>query len=247
MQQAQTVFKPVFPTQPYNLTASLNVQQQKAEQCSLERFKAALADLFIRGTELRSDESAVQTKATVALSKILGIAQDIYGKASISEKEELMAHLRQRCRADGLKKIDKRTTIFHLLSRQFRGSDRKQASADAKILDRADKEKQTEKTFCDWVKELGGLNNIKNYNPTSVDRDGSRTVRPKKENAPFRKWQRVASISENVPDALKELAIGVEYTIVRHSDGRVDIMAYGEVKDSDQKPQQSQVITKSSE
>jgi len=246
MEQAQTIVKQHFPIQLYNFAAPLIVQPEKNEQSNLEKFKVALTDIFTRGRDLRSDENVVQDKATVALSKILGIAQDIYGKSSISEKEELMAHLRQRCRADGLKKIDKRTTIFHLLSRQLRGSDRKQASADAKILDRADKEGQCEKTFSEWVKNLGGLNNIKNHNSTPVD-GIVKTAKPKKENAPSRTWRRVASIAENVPDALNALVVGVSYTIVRHSDGRVDIMAYDEIKAGDQKPSQEVVTSDSSE
>jgi hypothetical protein len=53
-----------------------------------------------------------------------------------------------------------RTTEFHLLSRLLRKSDRRQASADAKILIRAHNEGQTEETFSEWVKGLGGLNAI---------------------------------------------------------------------------------------
>jgi hypothetical protein len=180
MNLTQTQSKPQYSIQPYYLHSPLDMQPEKekldssemlkalvaspveAKLDNLEMFKAAVTDLFIRGMKLRNQVNTAQDTATVALPKILGIAQDIYGKASITEKEELMEYLRERCRADGMKRITRRTTIFHLLSRQLGGSDTKQASSDAKILDRADKDGQTEQTFCEWVTSLGGLNSIKN-------------------------------------------------------------------------------------
>jgi len=232
MNQTQVQSKPKYSIQPYNELSALNTKPEKDKLDSLELFKAALTDLFIRGMELRTQANTTQDKATIAMSKILGIAQEIYGKASITEKDELMAHLRQRCRSDGMKTITKRTTIFHLLSRQLRASDTKQASSDAKILIRADKDRQTEQTFCEWVKGLGGLNSIKNEKST-VHGKGPNVATPKKDKS-FRKWRCVTSISENVPDALKELDVGVSYTIVRHGSGRIDISILEEAKSNDE-------------
>lgn len=238
MEQAQTTYKQKFSVQPYNLTAALKTQPPQADQSNLEKFKAAITDLFIRGRDLRNDERGIQDKATVALSKILGIAQDIYGKASILEKEELMDHLRQRCRSDGLKKIDKRTTIFHLLSRQFRGSDRKQASSDAKILDRADKEGQSEKTFCDWVKNLGGLNNIKNSSALKNQKSDNPKKTSETESKPKHKHERkfvVAFHDEAIPGMFKHLTKEKIYParLFRFPDGSVKIAVYDEVEKSD--------------
>lgn len=235
--------KPKFSIHPDSTLSALHMQPAKNDLDHLTRFKTALDDLFVRGLDLRSQENAAQGKATVALSKILGIAQDIYGKAGITEKEELMAHLRKRCRANGLKTITKRTTIFHLLSRQLRGSDTKQASSDAKILDRADKDGQTEQTFCEWVTSLGGLNSIKNEKSTV--RAKNTNVATQKNDKPFLKWRCVTSISENVPDALKELDVGVNYTIVRHSDGRIDISILEAAKSIDEELAPIPVVTES--
>lgn len=253
MNLTQTQSKPNYSSQPYCLPSPLDMQPEnekldsseilkalvappeETKLDSLEMFKAAITDLFIRGMKLRNQVNTAQDTATVALSKILGIAQDIYGKASITEKEELMAYLRQRCRADGMKTITKRTTIFHLLSRQLRGSDTKQASSDAKILDRADKDRQTEQTFCEWVTGLGGLNSIKNNKPnkppgSSQPKQQSEKTQKSQDGSHERKFV-VWLYDDKVPGMFKHLVEEKIYIcrLVRLSDGSVKIAVYEEI------------------
>lgn len=254
MQLAQPLTKPAYSIQPYNVTAALTVQPketiepcnvaatltaqtEETEQSRLDKFKAALDDIFVRGLNLRKHENSGHDKATIALSKLLGIAQDIYGKAGIVEKEELMAYLRQRCRSDGLKKFDKRTTIFHLLSRQFRGSDSKQASSDAKILDRADREGETEQTFCAWVKKHNGLNNIKISSIKRPQASATHKLAQKTQDTGNHTHDRkfvVCLYNDEIPGMFLHLTKEKIYPakLVRFSDGTVKIAVYEKIDQS---------------
>ena len=235
---AALTVQPKETVQPYDITAKSTVQPEETEQSRLDKFKAALDDIFVRGLAMRKHENSGHDKATIALSKILGIAQDIYGKAGIVEKEELITYLRQRCRSDGLKKIDKRTTIFHLLSRQFRGSDSKQASSDAKILDRADREGETEQTFCAWVKKLNGLNNIKIASVKRPQASDTPKRTPKTQDTGNDTHERkfvVCLYDDKIPGMFLHLTKEKVYAakLVRFSDDTVKIAVYEKVDKSD--------------
>ena len=236
MNQTQTQSKPSYSVVPYVAIPALNLQPVENKPSTLEKFKAAISEIFIYGIDICTHERTTQDKATSALSKILGAVQDVYGKASILEKDELMAYLRQRCRADGMKKIDKRTTIFHLFSRQLRHSDRKQASSDAKILIRADEEGQTEQSFEAWVKKNGGLNNIKNDTREKVPptrQPTEKTEKPKNTGKQTHERKFVATLIDNaIPGMFKHLTADKVYSamVVHLSDGTIKIAVYDEIE-----------------
>jgi hypothetical protein len=119
-----------------------------------------LSAIYALGNELRIEADGVQDKAIAGLAKILGVRRKFFDSATPEAIVALMNGLYKECKDRGLKGKTARTTEFHFLSRIFRKSDRKQASADAKILIRAYDEGQTEETFAAWVKVHKGLNNI---------------------------------------------------------------------------------------
>ncbi|MGF6775845.1 hypothetical protein [Paraburkholderia sp. GAS334] len=131
----------------------------------LKSFDNELTEIFTLGFRLRQEENThqgkVQTNAIAALAKILGVRRRYFDAATPEAVVALMNELHEKCKTScGLKQRNSNTTEFHLLSRIFRGSDRKQASADAKILIRAHDEGQTEQTFAAWVAENKNLTNI---------------------------------------------------------------------------------------
>ncbi|HZW13542.1 MAG TPA: hypothetical protein VFF81_10170 [Noviherbaspirillum sp.] len=130
----------------------------------LPMFRKELDQIFVLGVELDKEEreysGKVQGNAINGLAKILGVRRTYFDSATPEANKALFDELYQRCRTNGLKGKTSRTTEFHFLSRLLRQSDRKQASADAKVLLRAHTAGQTEQTFPEWVKNLGGLNKI---------------------------------------------------------------------------------------
>lgn len=100
-----------------------------------------------------------QARAVYALSKILGIYNKYFKDASETDYSALMNNLRLKFQVAK----NSKTTPFHLLSRQYRGNDTKQASSDAKILILADKLGKDENTFSAWIFECKGLNEAKNF------------------------------------------------------------------------------------
>ncbi|NHH82137.1 enoyl-CoA hydratase/isomerase family protein [Burkholderia gladioli] len=132
----------------------------------LNEFRSELRELNQIDKDAHSADSEyhskAQAKAVSALAKIMGIRRAYFDEAAPEVTAALMETLRQWCRSNGIKNISKRTTEFHLLSRFFRKSDRRQASADALVLIRAHNEGQTEQTFPQWVADKGGLTAARN-------------------------------------------------------------------------------------
>ncbi|WP_146124320.1 hypothetical protein [Burkholderia multivorans] len=131
----------------------------------LPQFRAALSEIFDLGKEITEVEEEfrtnIQDRAIAGLAKILEVRRAYFDSATPEISKVLLDDLYQQCKNHGLKGRTIRTTEFHLLSRLLRNSDRKQASADAKILIRAHNEGQTSETFPEWVKKLNGLSAIR--------------------------------------------------------------------------------------
>lgn len=132
---------------------------------TLPLFRKDLDEIFDLGAnqmEVEKDyQGKAQEKAVKGLAKILGVRRKYFDGITPEVSKALFDDLLEQCKNRNLKvRPTERTTEFHLLSRLYRQSDRKQASADAKILIRAQNEQQTEATFAGWVKDLKGLNSI---------------------------------------------------------------------------------------
>ncbi|WP_430227065.1 hypothetical protein [Paraburkholderia tropica] len=136
------------------------------EKSVLPLFRNELNSLFAVGQALKQLENEchgkVQEKAIASLAEILGIRQRYFNpvEGAPEATSVLLDDLYQQCKNHNLKGRTKRTTEFHLFSRLLRGSDRKQASADAKILIRAHNAGQTAQTFAAWVAKQGSLSSI---------------------------------------------------------------------------------------
>lgn len=163
--------KPEQPTsseQHENLpqpTASTYTRPAFEQDKVLPGYRKKLIEIFEFGAKLNENakeyQGKIQEKAINGLAKILGVRRMYFDETTPEVSRILFDELYEQCVNQGLKGRNKQTTEFHLLSKLLRQSDRKQASADAKVLIRAHNEKQTEKTFPNWVKNLGGLNNIR--------------------------------------------------------------------------------------
>jgi hypothetical protein len=151
-------------TEEVQSSASTMTRPVFDEDKILPVFRKELGEIFNLGTRLdqieKEHQGKVQDKAIKALAKILGVRRKYFDGITPEVDKVLFEDLYQQCKNHGLKGRTKRTTEFHLLSRLYRQSDRKQASADAKILIRAHNEGQTAATLDEWVKRLGGLNSI---------------------------------------------------------------------------------------
>lgn len=129
----------------------------------LPRFHKAINTVVDAGKSLKEREDErnkkTQREAIHALGGILGIFHEYFLPIADDEKatKVLMSVLYEQCNR---KQKSSRTSVFHLFSMILRGDDRKQASADAKILKRAYSEGVTEQTFSDWVQSHGSLTNI---------------------------------------------------------------------------------------
>lgn len=99
----------------------------------------------------------VQSRAVHDLAKIIGIHDKYFKNVAAHQTYILMQELRKKI---GIAE-NKKTTAFHLLSRQYRGNDTRQASADAKILNYAYELEKNEHTFSQWIFDCGGLNAAK--------------------------------------------------------------------------------------
>lgn len=107
----------------------------------------------------------------------------------------------------------------------FRQSDRRQASADAKILKFAHAEGVTEESFAAWVERYGTLSKILRQAPSELEESPKRTTKRK----PVLRWIAAAQVpdtdAEEALAALKRLADGKIYNIViHHNNGRFEIM-----------------------
>lgn len=228
-----------IPTKPAKPEKRITKKSQSEKfKLKKKQFEGALLDIYRYGLECNT--AIAKIEATIAepitntaipgLAKILGTYRTYFDNADEAEKTNLFEILVQKCRTDFGKstvvKSDKRTTEWHLLSRMFRHSDRRQASADAKILRFAHAEGVTEDTFAAWVKKYGTLSNILKGIPAERAEEKPKKVTNAK---PFLRWVTAAQVPDTNPqealDALKRLADGKPYRIaITHHHGRFDIM-----------------------
>lgn len=214
-------------------------KKSQAERFKLKKqeFNDALLDLYRCG--MAYDVAIAKINATIlepalnavipGLAKILGTYRAYFDNTNEVERAQLRKILVQKCRTDfgkaSLVKSDKRTTEWHLLSRMFRQSDRRQASSDAKILKFAHAEGVTEESFASWVNKYGTLSNILKGIPAERAEEIPEKVKKAK---PFLRWVTAAQVPDTDPqealDALKKLADGKIYKIaIWHHHGRFDI------------------------
>ncbi|WP_423680490.1 hypothetical protein [Undibacterium sp. WLHG33] len=225
---------------PTKLVSSEKRNTKKPESAKFKlkkkQFHGALLDIFTYGMECNRAIATLQ--ATIAepisnaaipgLAKILGIYREYFDNTEGAERDKLFQILVQKCRTNFGKstviKSDKRTTEWHLLSRMFRQSERRQASSDAKILKFAHAEGVTEETFASWVEKHGTLSKILRSVPNESEETCRKVSKPK----PFLRWITAAQVQDTNPqealDALMKLADGKVYKIaITHHHGMFDI------------------------
>ncbi|CAE6768429.1 hypothetical protein [Paraburkholderia domus] len=133
------------------------------EETVLPLFRTDVAVIGDAGRELETKETAYSNKtqglAIKALAKILGLRHKYFNPVADDTVaiDTLKDELYKLCER---KRQSKATSEYHLFSTILRKNDRKQASADAKVLKRAHAEGQTEESFADWVKTNGNLSDI---------------------------------------------------------------------------------------
>ncbi|MCP3654584.1 hypothetical protein [Herbaspirillum sp.] len=160
-----TLFEPVITQEETSFAPPAPMGQATFDKAKvLPAFCEEISGICKIGDDLRAEEnqhrSKMQEQAVKALAAILKFRHTYFSDATPEIEEDLLAVLYAECDKRGLKGKTSRTTEFHLLSRLLRKSDRKQASADAKILLRAHKDGQTAETFSAWVDTHGGLSKI---------------------------------------------------------------------------------------
>lgn len=237
--------KPTYEIILYNGPTIFKKQTKAQERQALRNFWHDVTQLYGLGLSVKAAEAEEKKLMAERLEKyvsvkvlasILRTYETYFDPASPGQRKKYREHLIRQGKHKGYKKVDHRTTEFHLLSRMVRDSATKQASADAIILQKARKAGQTSYTFIDWVKKQGGLEKVRTSKEWEIDEvvdEGKKPqpTKPKKQPVPFKKWRRLARLEEaNAPDTLKALPYGVQQqvTIVRYAD-RIDIMVYEEV------------------
>jgi hypothetical protein len=127
----------------------------------INAFYKAMDSISEAGVDSRNEDNAFQEKSRIrvinGLGKILGIYIKFFKNASAENNELLFNKLRDKF---GLKS-NSSTTVFHLLSRLYRGDNTRQASGDAKVLSLAFAAGKDESSFAAWVKANEGLDKIK--------------------------------------------------------------------------------------
>jgi len=197
-------------------------------------FSLALSEIYIFGQKCKQEFAQQAFNVAIpGLAMILGTYRAYFDDANDVEREKLIKVITVRCRVDlgknSLNKSDKRTSPWHLLSRLFRNSDRRQASADAKILKLAYAEGATLESFESWVKGYGTLSKILRKVPTE-DEASDKELSPKgRKSKPLSTWVKTAEVpDDNAQEALsvlKKLADGKKYTTcILHEKGRYNIM-----------------------
>ncbi|RQZ27143.1 hypothetical protein DIE16_31995 [Burkholderia sp. Bp9090] len=133
------------------------------EETVLPLLRTDVAVVRKAGEELETEKTEYHNKtqelAIKALAKILGLRHKYFNPIADDTVsiDTLKDGLYKQCER---KRKSEATHEFHLFSMILRKKDRKQASADTKVLKRAHNEGQTEETFADWVKRNGGLSAI---------------------------------------------------------------------------------------
>lgn len=147
-------------------TTTTMIRPEFDKNKTLPEFRKELIAIYALSANLNNDvakyHGKIQEAAVKGLARILGVRRAYFDDATPEANRILFDELYQTCRSNGAKGRTSKTTEFHLLSRLLRGSDRKQASADAKVLIYAHNEGVTEKEFGEWVKKHRGLDNIRN-------------------------------------------------------------------------------------
>lgn len=124
----------------------------------IPQFESDLVEIAKLG---KKTSKTIQKAAIDSLGKCLGFRQQYFKIDDLEITDKLYAALYKKATGKEFKKKRKSTTEYHLISRVFRGDDRRQASSDARILARANREGITEQTFSDWVFKENGLDAIK--------------------------------------------------------------------------------------
>ncbi|WP_027794385.1 hypothetical protein [Paraburkholderia acidipaludis] len=144
---------------------SSNKLESHDENVVIPLLKAELDDLKKRGESIRKKidgfHGKIQQSAIDELAKCLGIRQKFFKIDSILLQDKIYATLYEKAMNEPFKKKRKNTTEYHLISRIYRGEERRQASSDALILQRANDAGQTEQTFAAWVLAEKGLDEIR--------------------------------------------------------------------------------------
>lgn len=144
---------------------SSNKLESHDENVVIHLLKGALDDLKKHGELIRKKNDyyhgKIQQAAIDSLAKCLGIRQKFFRIDNTLLQDKIYAALYEKATDEPFKKKRKNTTEYHLISRIYRGEERRQASSDALILQRANDAGQTEQTFAEWVKENDGLDAIR--------------------------------------------------------------------------------------
>jgi len=142
----------------------------------IEAFTMDLNVIKAAGSSLTDSESSYKAKAIEGLAQILGIYRKYFEKTTPENSSMLKEELEDYCKVAK----NKKRTVFHLLSRIYRGDNRKQSSADAKVLSLAVSANVEGRNFADWVKTNGGLDKIKkSVNEVQKLKEKTHPPRPK--------------------------------------------------------------------
>ncbi|MCW3698100.1 MULTISPECIES: hypothetical protein [Burkholderiaceae] len=144
---------------------SSNKLESHDENVVIPLLKEELDNLKTYGESIRKNigsyHGKIQQAAIDSLAKCLGIRQKFFKTDNTLLQDKIYAALYEKAMNEPFKKKRKNTTEYHLISRIYRGEERRQASSDALILERANKAGQTEQTFAAWVLSEGGLDEIR--------------------------------------------------------------------------------------
>lgn len=142
-----------------------DVKLPRDEKTLIPMLKSELDDLKSYGDAVRKSQNGYQRKIQQAainvLAKCLGIRQKYFKIDDTLLHDKIYAALYEKAMGQPFKSKRKNTTEYHLISRIYRGEERRQVSSDALILQRANDAGQTEQTFAEWVLAEGGLDEIR--------------------------------------------------------------------------------------
>ncbi|WP_430227041.1 hypothetical protein [Paraburkholderia tropica] len=145
--------------------SSSNKLESHDENVVIPLLKEELDDLKVYGESIRkkidSYHGNIQQAAIDSLAKCLGIRQKFFRIDNTLLRDKIYAALYAKAMDEPFRKKRKNTTEYHLISRIYRGEERRRASSDALILQRANEAGQTEQTFSGWVQNEGGLDTIR--------------------------------------------------------------------------------------
>lgn len=149
----------ILPADLEKMTRGIEDKNAKfIKEFDLEVYMLKRAGNALReATALR--ESKSYHTAVGGLAAIFAVYHKYFHLKDATETAPLMKNLREQAEMKG---ANKKTTVLHLLSRVYRGSDDQQCSSDAKILKIALEEGIAANGFRAWVDGIkGGLKKIK--------------------------------------------------------------------------------------